>query len=463
MSRRSWALVLAAAAALAGAPQAGQDLSDAESNSKVHFTVTLDSAPDPGVGEGGQLAMVLRPEKGAIFDGSVTFSASMPVWVEVFHEIGAGDARGQPTWTADGKNYYALTRTYGGPAGQAEFTGAAVALHSSSTFSATASVDAWLRDGQFDPEGYSFDVDTEPPPLRLYDSEVEVSIPLRAAVYEEEAASYVITDAGDEEFAGEPPGADWPVSYAPPLAEAGGKALYAFTNGIEGEGMYGFQPEVLSTSPAEPDYTQLAELAKVSWKPGQQAATLLSEEDVLEAEDGGRLEVERTGVVLNAPQVEWPGGSMEGEQVTEIGEKEAVFVAHRAWGSDGGAIYYILAGAVPAGPAGLMGVPESPGLDYEGAAGMYQFRNGLAGPGTLGFQPDVLDSAPGQEGYSPVRSVSLVEWNGEAALLQTVRDIESARSAEQVSVSPARPLGEDHVVNAPVVDPFGQDTYSDGE
>ena len=463
MSRRRWALVLAAAAAAAGAPQMMQDLSEAESNSKVHFTVTLDSAPDPGAGETGQLAMVLRPEKGAVFDGSLTFAASLPVWVEVLHEIEPGEARGQPIWTVDGKSFYALTRMYGGPSGQAEFTGAAVALHSSSTFTATASVDAWLRDGQFDAEKYSFDIDLDPPALRLYEERVQVSVPLRAAIYEEEEASYIITDSGDEEFAKEAPGADWPVLHAPPLAEAGGAALYAFTDGIDGDGMYGFQPDVLTTSPGEPGYTQLAELAKVSWKPGQRASTLLSEKEVLEAEDGGRVEVERTGVVLNAPQITWPGGSMEGEQVSEIGEEAAVFVAHRAWGSDGRAVYYILTGAVPARPAELMGVPHSPGLDYESSAGLYQFRDGLAGPGTLGFQPDVLDSVPGDEGYSPVRSVSVAEWNGEAVLLQTVRNIESAEAGGQVSVTKARALGEDHVINAPIVDPSGQDTYSDGE
>ena len=455
MNRFGWALALAAAAAVAGAPQAAQDLSEAEPVSKINFTITLDSIPDPGSGEQGQIAMVLRPEPGALFDGSMTFAASAPVWVEVLHEVGADDARGQPTWTADGKNVYALTRTYGGPAGQAEFTGAAVALQSSSTFTATASIDAWVREGQLDLEGYSFDVDLDPPPLELYEQTAEVTVPLRAAVYEGELASYVITDASDPELAREISEMQgWPVQEAPALGGAEGAELYLFTDGVDGEGMYGFQEDVLSTSPEDEKYTQLAKVHKASWKPGQQAVTLLSEEEVLEAEEGGRIELESTGVVVNAPQVEWPGGSMEGEQVSEIGEDGAVFAAHRAWGPDGRALYYILVGAAPEGPAEVMGVPPSPGLDGSGAAGMYQFRNGLAGPGALGFQPDVLDSAPGGEGYSPVRAVSIAEWNGDALILQTVRDIDSAKSAELVSAVPARPAGEDHLLNAPVVDPF---------
>lgn len=466
MSRRWLALAAAVAIAVAAAaPQLAQDLSDARSTAKIHFTRTLDSSTDPGAGQQGQLAMVLRPEKGAIYDGSMTFAASMPVWVEVFHEIGEGDARGQPTWTVDGKSNYGLTRTYGGPSGQVEFTGAAVALHSSSTFTATASVDAWIRDGQVRIEGYSFDVDLSPPPLRLYDESVEVSVPLRGALYEGEPAAYIITDSGDEDLAAEISGIlDWPVRHAPPLEGAGGAALYMFTNGVDGDGMYGFQEEVLSSSPAGDGYTPLAEAVKVSWKPGQQASVLSSEEEVLEAERGGRIEADRGGEVLNAPQITWPGGGMAvldedgsgGAQVTEIGEESVTFLAHRGWGHDGRSAYHIVAAAWPEGPAGLMGVPASPALadvGSEAAPAMYQFRNGLEGPGTLGFQPDV--SAPEPDGYSPLRGVSIVEWNdGDARLLQTVRDIDAAREAESVSVTVARPLGGDHVLDAPAVDPF---------
>lgn len=466
MSRRRWALVAAAALAAAAAPQLAQDLSDADSTVKVHFTRTLDSAPDPGAGKGGQLAMVLFPEKGAIYDGSMTFASSEPVWVQVLHEIGPDDARGQPTWTADGKNTYGLSRTYGGPSGQVEFTGAAVALHSSSTFTATASVDAWIRDGTVRLEGYTFDVDLAPPPLELYGRQVPVDVPALGALYDGEPASYIVTDSGDESLADEiSEMLDWPVRYAAPLAGAGGAALYMFTDGVDGGGLYGFQEEVLSTSPAEDGYTPLAEAVKVSWKPGQRASVLSSEEDVLEAERTGRVEVERTGAVLNAPQIAWPGGGIAvleepgagGAQVSEIGESSVTFMAQRWWGHDGRAAYHIVTGAWPDGPAQLMGVPAAPALaelETEASAGTYQFRNGLEGPGTLGFQPDVDAEEP--DLYSPLRRVSVVEWYDEdgALVLQTARDIDLAKEGESVSVKLARPQGEDHVINAPVVDPF---------
>ena len=491
MSRRSWALALAVAVVVGAAvPQLAQDLSDANSTVKMHFTRTLDSTPDPGAGHVGHLAMVLLPEKGAIYDGSMTFTSSEPVWVQVLHEIGPDDARGQPTWTVDGKNTYGLTRTYGGPSGQVEFTGAAVALHSSSTFTATTSVDAWIRDGTVRIEGYTFDVDLSPPPLQLYDERVQVTVPTRGALYDGEAATYIITDSSDEDLATEISDVlDWPVRYAPPLAEADGATLYMFTNGVNGDGMYGFQKEVLSVSPAASnvtsdvtivagfqedvlsvspvtdEYTQLAEVVKVSWKLGQHSSILESEEDILEAERTGRLEVDRTGAILNAPQITWPDGGMKvleepdagGAQVVEIGENSVTFLAHRGWGHDGRASYHIVTGAWPDGPAELMGVPTMPvlaELESGVASSMYQFRNGLVGPGTLGFQPDVDASEPDQ--YSPLRGISIVEWYDEdnAKLLQTARDVDSVKEDELVSVRLARAQGENHVINAPAVDPF---------
>ncbi|MBW3550970.1 MAG: hypothetical protein KY442_09185, partial [Proteobacteria bacterium] len=44
-------------------------------------------------------------------------------------------------------------------------------------------------------------------------------------------------------------------------------------------------------------------------------------------------------------------------------------------------------------------------------AGVYVFENGVEGHGPFGFQPDVFDSVPGEEDYSPLRRIYLVQWN----------------------------------------------------
>ena len=79
---------------------------------------------------------------------------------------------------------------------------------------------------------------------------------------------------------------------------------------------------------------------------------------------------------------------------------------------------------VPVVPA-LADVPES------ALANVYVFTNGVQpdGPrGPMGFQSDVFDSAPGDEGYSPLRALNLVTWQDEAVA-------EVLRSAEEVQAA----------------------------
>ena len=71
---------------------------DAGSTKKVHFTQTITSSQDPGLGyEDHQLALVLSPNEGKIYDGSMTFTSSELVNVIVLHEINQNDVNGQET------------------------------------------------------------------------------------------------------------------------------------------------------------------------------------------------------------------------------------------------------------------------------------------------------------------------------------------------------------------------------
>ena len=81
---------------------------DANSTKKVNFTKTITSSQDPGQGhENHQLSLILSPNEGTLYDGSMTFTSNEPVDVVVLHEITGNDVKGQPTWTIDGKTIYA--------------------------------------------------------------------------------------------------------------------------------------------------------------------------------------------------------------------------------------------------------------------------------------------------------------------------------------------------------------------
>ncbi|MEM3089811.1 MAG: hypothetical protein QXY22_04500, partial [Candidatus Nitrosotenuis sp.] len=201
------------------------------------------------------------------------------------------------------------------------------------------------------------------------------------------------------------------------------------------------------------------------------AQILDSADEVLKAQKAGRITIANSNITINAPQVAWPGGQLllknatqindapyDNGQVVEINKdsKKVVFVAHRAWGLDGRAIYYIIPDATPAGPAQAIGVPTVPklanALSAQVFSDMYQFKNGIKGTGPLGFQQSVLDVITDQS-YVPLCRVSIVEWNNakDASVLETVADINNKKSEGSIHVTLARPLSSDYVMNCPLV------------
>lgn len=459
-----------------------EQTAQAGSNKKFHFTETVVSSLSPGVGhETHQLSMILSPNKGTIYDGSMTYTASAPVQLVVLHEIDESDALGQPTWTVDGETVYGWTFIdEGKSSGSFEYTGAAVGLHTrGDEFTATVSVDGWIRGQPTDIILQNPSVDIPEPSIELGDASVPATIPLHAGMHDGGDVLYIITDASDAEWAedvSERQG--WRVELAPPLASADNlNTMYVFTNGEKGDGIYGYQSEVFAYTPEQSDmYNALSKLVEVTWKPGQNQQVQEYASDILELIDAGRVLVRDEGIVVNAPQIVWPDGQMMvrsdptitndmeygGGQITEINEEEmtVTFVAHRGWGPDGRTIYYIVTDATPSDPAGAMGVLHTPTtaslITNAAAVDLFQFSNGLVSSGPLGFQPGIASAAPGDEEYSPMWRIYLVSWNDPsvATLLETRADIDRYVSNEMVTTSIARPMNTDHIVNCPFIDPF---------
>jgi hypothetical protein len=102
-----------------------------------------------------------------------------------------------------------------------------------------------------------------------------------------------------------------PVIHVPSLANVPDEALanvYVFTNGVEGSGPFGFQPDVFDNPPGTDGYTPLRRLNVATWADGVTTSELTSVADVLAAESAGELTIEQPGVVINMPFVVWDGG-----------------------------------------------------------------------------------------------------------------------------------------------------------
>ena len=317
--------------------------------------------------------------------------------------------------------------------------------------------------------------------LTLSRANVPATIPMHQGYYEGEDVHFIITDSSDESHANlitENQG--WKVELAPLLKNSPDEALsttYLFTNGVSGQGIHGYQNEIFSSTPVQPEiYSGLSKVVHVSWNNESSATTLMSASEVMAAADDGSVSLEQIDVVLNTPQIVWPGGQMMvkedktladdtpygGGQVLDIDTDEmtVTFVAHRGWGPDGRTIYYIVTDATPSGPAGMMGVVDAPTsaslIANSAAVDLFQFRNGIAGSGPLGFQPGIAAGAPGDANYSPMWRIFMVGWEDEsnAAVLETMSDINAYREAGLITSGLARPMDSDHIVNCPFIDPF---------
>lgn len=472
-------LVVIIVASTIAIPLVSDQFVDANSRRKIHFTQTITSSHNPAMdGSQGQIAMILSPNPGTIYDGSMTYAASKEVHLVILHEITKGDSKGQPTWTVDGETIYAISELE--PAAMAntvEFTGAALGLKSSDreSFTATASVDGWIRGQPTEVVMQKLEEKKEEKRIDLARANMLVDLPLHKGFFEGKDVYFVITDSSDIDYAElvtEKQG--YNVQYSSILQNATEDSLnkiFVFTNGVQGDGIRGFQSEVFSVTPQSDVYNSLNRVVEVSWKRGQNPEILESEKEILENEDKGRVELKQN-VILNAPQIIWPNGKMKtidkekiidemsfGGQITQVDleNMKVTFTAHRGWGQDGQTIYYLMTSAIPSKTAKTMGIPTSGALmdliKDPAVIESYQFKNGIKGPGPLGYQPSIFNI--NNTNYSPVSKIYTVEWKNQskAVVLQNIDDINYFKENELISVELARPLNADHIINSPVVKP----------
>jgi hypothetical protein len=79
---------------------------------------------------------------------------------------------------------------------------------------------------------------------------------------------------------------------------------------------------------------------------------------------------------------------------------------------------------------------------------LWIFKNGIKGNGFMGFQASVVDSIPGDPGYTPLWKVSIVEWKKTSTptILGSDDAIAAAASKGQITITPTKA-----VVNCPIL------------
>ncbi len=162
-----------------------------------------------------------------------------------------------------------------------------------------------------DDEGQAGAADTQPMPTS---SDQQAQFPPMKGLYEGEQVLFVHSEASTRELANaltNMMNMNSPVPLVPTLAEVPRAALanvYAFENGVEGNGPFGFQPDVFGSVPGDPDYSPLRAVNVVRWNSDATPRVLRSATDIREAKNNGEITIERTDAVINMPMLTWPGG-----------------------------------------------------------------------------------------------------------------------------------------------------------
>lgn len=136
--------------------------------------------------------------------------------------------------------------------------------------------------------------------------------PLAMAYYEGEAVYFIhpeASDVGVAEILTKMMGPD--VLTVPGLANIPEELLgnvYVFTNGMEGMGPLGFQPDVFDSVPGDDAYTPLRTITLVTWDEAAEPRELTSVAEIEAAITSGEITVEQPGVVVNMPILVWPDG-----------------------------------------------------------------------------------------------------------------------------------------------------------
>lgn len=134
-----------------------------------------------------------------------------------------------------------------------------------------------------------------------------INIPLAKGYQNGNEIFFIATEASDEMVAQqETQFLGFKVNFSPLLSqipESSPSQAYVLTNGIPGEGPFGFQIPVLSAEPGDSNYSPLLHINTATWKDNSTAKVLKSVLDIMNAEKSRDLTINKTGIIVNHPVI----------------------------------------------------------------------------------------------------------------------------------------------------------------
>jgi hypothetical protein len=275
-------------------------------------------------------------------------------------------------------------------------------------------------------------------------ADLEMSFPVVTGWADGEQVDYLLQEVSDPEAAellSEKTGFEVPVVES--LADVPKEALanlYLFMNGIEGPNPFGFQMNVIDSVPGEPGYSPLWVHTFVDGNKGVEPRELTSEQEILDAEEAGDVTLEASDLVINCPVL--PSGETNFPIVTGFVDGQLVdYTLQEISDPEVTDLMTEKTGGYPLETVeSLSRVPQ--------VANLYLFMNGIDGPNPFGFQMNIIDTVPGEPGYSPLWLHTFVEWKEgvEPSELTSEDEVLAAQEAGEVTLETT-----DLVINCPVI------------
>ena len=304
-----------------------------------------------------------------------------------------------------------------------------------------------------------------------HSASIPIYIPLTMGYVDGNEVFYISTEASIEEIANDLTDlTGFPVTYTPALKNTPKSTqaqIYVFSNGIEGIGTLGFQPNVADSEPGDEEYSPLWNVNIVTWAEDVNIDELKSEDEIQYAITNGKLSIKTPGLVVNCPFIKWSDGQMQirenktltddtpygGGQILEINTEEGyvVIVGHKGY-FENKVIFYIATDASAEEPAEKLGIPFVSKLSetlFQGSSDLVVFTNGIEGVGPAGFQPSIGSTNIGDDAYSPLWRISKVTWSDDVSPIEIMSFDNVSTMSAQGDLTISTPT---FVVNCPFID-----------
>lgn len=148
-----------------------------------------------------------------------------------------------------------------------------------------------------------------------------ISLPLLKGWHDGRVVHYVTTDVSDREAA-KKAGANFVPRLAAALVTPSGgrpvesavERVYAVTNFTQGS-VFPSTPLPVGPANSDTNYSPLWQVVEVRWQAGSVPRLLVSEEQVLQAQERGEVRIEKTDIVANCPIIRFADGRLPGSTI----------------------------------------------------------------------------------------------------------------------------------------------------